>query len=233
MSFFTSLSILILVSLIQASLQLVPSIFMIFYHYASGKKSRKTADSLALFFLLGVETFATIMFLSIYSIYYSVFFNFPSIELKIFPWVLAGITLALSIVSFFFYFRKSNGTELFLSRKLAKNLLFRAKSVKTRSDAFALGFFTSIGELIFNLPLFILAVVSINQFNDIPRSPFASLFIIASAIPVISVFAMYHAGYNLAEIERRRIKDKTFFRFVIPLGFLLLAFSLFSMGVFK
>ena len=234
MSFFTSLSILILVSLIQASLQLSSGVFLIFRHYASGKYSRKKVDSLTLLFLLGAETFATVMFLAIYSFYFSIFYHFPNAELHYFPWVMAGICIALGIASFLYYYRrKSRGTELFIRRKYAKSLIYRAKNVKTKSDAFMLGCFASIAELIFILPLFILAVVSINEFDVLPRSPFAFLFIISSIIPIIPIIVLYNTGHNIAEIERRRIKDKPFFRFIIPLGYALLAFALLNMGIFE
>ena len=234
MSFFTSLSILILVSLIQASLQLSSGVFLIFRHYASGKYSHKKVDSFTLLFLLGIETFTTVMFLSIYSFYFSIFYHFPNAELHFFPWVMAGICIALSITSFLYYYhRKSRGTDLFIRRKHAKSLVYRAKNVKTKSDAFMLGCFSSIAELIFILPLFILAVVSINEFDVLPRSPFAFLFIISSIIPLIPIIVLYNTGHNIAEIERRRIKDKPFFRFIIPLGYALLAFALLNMGIFK
>ena len=57
MSIFISVVILILVALIQISMQLTPGIFMLFYHYALGKKSRNKADDLNLSFILGAETF--------------------------------------------------------------------------------------------------------------------------------------------------------------------------------
>lgn len=234
MSFFTSLSILILVSLIQASLQLSSGIFLIFRHYASGKYSRKKVDNFTLLYLLGIETFNTVMFLSIYSFYFSIFYHFPNAELHYFPWAMAGVCIALSVSSFLYYYRrKSRGTELFIRRKYAKNLIHRAKNVKTKSDAFMLGCFANIAELIFVIPLFILAVVSINEFDILPRSPFAFLFIISSIVPILTIIVLYNTGHNIAEIERRRIKDKPFFRFIIPLGYILLAFTLLNMGLFK
>lgn len=233
MSFFTSLGILILVSLIQASMQLSSSIFMIFYHYASGKYSHKKADSFALSYILGVETFTTILFISINTIYFSIFYRFPDLELRIFPWIMAGIVIAFCLISFFFYFRKSRGTELFIYRKFSRNLFSRTKSVKTRTDAFMLGSFSGIAELGFTLPLYVLAVVAINHFTILPRSPFSILFILSSIIPTITIFILYHTNHNIAEIERSRVKNKPFFRFIIPLGYALLAFALISMELIK
>ena len=231
MSFLISVGILILSALILASLQLTPAIFTYFYHYASGKKSKKTADDLAISFILGTETFNTIIFLLLYSVYFSLFYSLGEIKLGVFPWIMAGIFLALAFVSFFFYYRKSRGTELYLSRKLAKNLIIRAKNVKTRSDAFLLGCFSGTTELLFSLPLFIIVIMVTNVVNYAPRTILLLLFIFSVSIPLFSYSYMYQRGHNFAEITRRRIKNKPFFRFVIPLAYLLLVFACINMGL--
>lgn len=233
MSFFISVGIVLMSTLILASLQLIPSVFTFFYHYASGKFSHKKADDLALFFVLGVETFTTIFFLSVYTIYNSVFYHFPNIEMHLFPWIMAGIFLILSVIAFFLYFRKSRGTELFVSRSVSRQLITHAKTAKSRTDAFALGLFSGTAELFFTLPLYVIAIVAINSMGYFERPMFSMLFIISSVIPVIVFFMMYRSGYNLAEITRRRVKNKQFFRFMISLGFIMLVFAAINMGIAK
>jgi hypothetical protein len=212
-------------------LQLTPAIFTIFYHYASGKKSRAKADDLTLSFVLGAETFNTIMFLLLYIIYYTIFYNLGELKLGLFPWIMAGVFLALAFISFFFYYRKSRGTELYISRKIAKNLLLRAKDVKNRSDAFLLGCFSGTAELLFTMPLFIISVVISNHINFAPRALLHILLISSISIPIFSYFLMYRGGYNFAEITRRRVKNKPFFRFIIPLAYLLLVFACINIGL--
>ena len=231
MSFFISVGILILATLILASFQLTPAIFTIFYHYASGKKSRAKADDLTLSFVLGVETFNTIIFVLLYMIYYSIFYNVNELKLGLFPWIMAGIFLALAFISFFFYYRKSRGTELYISRKIAKNLLLRARSANTRSDAFLLGCFSGTAEIIFSLPLYLITVVISNHLNFAPRALLHILLISSISIPIFSYFLMYRSGYNFAEITRRRIKNKPFFRFIIPVAYILLVFACINIGL--
>ncbi len=225
------MGILILATLIQASLQLVPSIFMVFYHYASGKKSRAKADDLTLSFVLGAETFNTLLFLLLYTVYYTIFYNIDNLNTSLFSWIMAGIFLALALASFFFYFRKSKGTELFVSRKIAKNLTFRAKNVKTRGDAFALGCFSGTAELIFTLPLYIIVIVISNIIDFAPRSLLLFLFIASITIPLFSIHLSYRSGNNLAEIQRHRVQNKLFFRFIIPIAYILLAVATINMGL--
>ena len=153
--------------------------------------------------------------------------------MPLFPWIMAGIFLALGFFSFFFYFRKSRGTELFISRSVSKQLVLRAKNINSRSDAFMLGLFSGTAELLFTLPLFIISVAAVNNLDHSLRPAFALLFIIAPIVPIVSFYAMFHSGYNLAEIQRRRVKNKPFFRLMISIGFILLVISVINMGLIK
>ncbi len=214
-------------------MQLVPAIFTLFFHYTCGKKSRKKAEDFSLFFILGTIIFNTVFFLSLYTVYFSFFYHFPNIEIPLFPWIMAGIFLALGFFSFFFYYRKSRGTELFISRSVSKQLILRAKNINSRSDAFMLGLFSGTAELLFTLPIFIITVSTISNLDYSFRPAFALLFIISPAIPIISYYTMYHSGYNLAEIQRRRVKNKPFFRLMISVGFILLVLSVINLGIIK
>ena len=77
---------------------------------------------------------------------------------NIVTWAFVGVLIALSVASFFFYFRHphSKDSELFLPRKYAKALILRTSKVKSQSDAFALGALCNIPEIIFTLPLYII-----------------------------------------------------------------------------
>ncbi len=94
------------------------------------------------------------MLMSVFFVVSSLFI--PIIDYIVLFWTFAGLFFATAIVMAFFYFRKTKATALFISRKVARNYRLRAESVKSRSDAFLLGFFSSIPELVFTLPLFIL-----------------------------------------------------------------------------
>ena len=99
MSIFISVIILIMLSLIQFLMQLSSGIFMLFYHYALGKKSAKIADNLSLYFILGVEFFTA-------AVWFTVFLILPDASPILF-WILAGILFAESLASLFFYYRKA------------------------------------------------------------------------------------------------------------------------------
>lgn len=230
MSVFISFAILFLSMLIQAFLQVTPGIFSIFYHSALAKNSRKKADDLSLYYILGVEIFSTIIFITVFS-FMSFVFTFQDFINGIFPWLMAGVFSALSVVSFFFYFRKGSGTTLFISRRIAKGIATRTKKLKNRSDALVLGIISSILDLIFTLPLYIIVSIETIKISSFPNFLVIILYIIVSTIPLFTLRTFFRGGLNLADIQRLRIKNKSFFRIIITVGFLLLAFSTIGLGV--
>ena len=225
MSVFISLGIVILAMLIMGSFQLTPGVFALFYHYALGRFSKPKASYLSLFFILGVEIITTCLYLSIFYLTCVFFFDNLHPETTVLFWTLAGILIALGIISFFFYYRRGSGTKLFIPRKYAKALDLNAKSVKTRSDAFMLGALSGTCELVFTLPLYLVTCVEIMKMG---AAGFSSnlLTIIYILTPVITLFILrwkFQAGHNLADIQRSREKDKTFTRLILSFCYILIA----------
>lgn len=233
MSVITPLIIVVIAALIQAFLQLTPGTFSLFYHYALGKNSTKVADDFSLSFILGVEVFLTTIWLIIYSLIFFIFCNQPSFCSEVFLWITAGIFVAEAFAFFFFYFRKGRSSSaLFIPRQIARNINARAEKIKTRSDAFTLGFATGSLELIFTLPLYIISIVELMRISAFPRIIAIIFYIIIATLPLFSIRNLYRTGHNLAEITRSRIRAKTFLRLSISLGFLLLAFIIITSGAF-
>lgn len=227
MNVFASIGIVILAMIIMASLQLIPGIFILFFHYASGKYSFKKASSLSLFFILGTEITSALLFISSFFISYVLFLNDLNPRNNVLTWIFIGIFIALSIICFFFYYRSPNAknTELFIPRKYAKTLNSRAKSAKTPSDAFTLGALSNVYELFITLPLYILTATEIMYMH---KDYFADdimtiLYILISIIPLLCLYHSFRIGHNLAKIQRTRIKDKTFHRLILSFSFLTIA----------
>ena len=235
MSIFTSLSFLILIVLTLSFLQLPSGVFTLFYHHALGKNSKKRAADLSLFFILGVQTASVALFLICYSLIYATFLNQPGFETNLPAWILAGVLLALAIFSFFFYFRKSSATSLYIPRRLAAAFKNHIKIVKNRSDAFALGAVSSALESLFTLPLFLLASVEIMRLDSspCPRNLLAFLVVSLPLLPLFFIRAMFRTNHTLAEVERRRVSSKTFFRLALTLGYLALAILIITFRIFN
>lgn len=233
MSVFTSLGILILSMLILMSLKLVPGIFILFTHYNLGKFSKKKVDDLGIFFIFGVETLIALLFVLINSTICILSPDEIIFENPIFPFVMSGIFIALSLATFFFYFKKGPGTKLFISRKTAQKFILKTKSTKNRSDAFVLGLISGIPELIFTIPLYLISIIEISKLSFHFSSYAAALlaFILIVTAPLFILHSFEKTNYNLAEIERLRVKNKTFFRFFISILYLLLAILIIVFGI--
>ena len=228
MNVLASVGIFIIAMVIMTSLQLVPGVFALFFHYAIGKYSRKKASSLSLFFILGSEIISALFFISAFYISYTLFLNDLNPRNNVLTWVFIGIFIALSIACFFFYYRHPHSkqdTELFISRKLSRSLNLRAKSIKSPSDAFALGALSNVCELPITLPLYIITATEIMYMHTeyFADNTLTIIYILVSAIPLIHLYYSFRLGRNLAVIQRSRVKDKSFHRFTISLSFLTIA----------
>lgn len=231
MGIIISVVILILSMLIQAFLQLTPGTFALFYHYALGKNSTAKTNNLSLYFILGTIVFMTITWLIIYTLILAIFCQKSDFGSDFCPWLMAGIFFAESIAGFFFYYRKGKFTALFVSRQSAKNLSIHAQKVKTRSDAFILGLFAGTPELIFTLPLYIISATELMKITTIPRALIIAIYITVSIFPLFVIRTLYRCGYNLATIERLRVRAKLFVRLAICISFLLLTIATIGLGV--
>ena len=213
--------------LIMASLQLVPNIFLLFYHHASGKYSHKKASYLSLFFILGAEIISAFFFITAFFIASVLFLNNLNPRNNILTWIFAGILVSLSIITFFFYYRPGHkkDTELFISRRLAHTIVARTKTIKTPLDAFALGALSNIYELFLTLPLYIITATEIMYMHTeyLADNLMTVLYIITPTIPLLCLYHSLRLGHNLADIHKSQIKDKIFHRFIISFSFLTIA----------
>ena len=232
MSFFTSLGIVLISMLIQAILQVNPSVFAIFYHSALAKKSRVKADNLSLSFILGTEIFVALMLVVLYLVFLFIFMDNPNFFEGIFAWLMVGVFFAVFVSSLLFYFRDGNGTRLYLPRKITNGLVLRAEKVKTRLDAILLGFISSTFELVFTLPLFIIVIIQILNFSAGTRCVVVLSYILMSIVPLFVMRGFYRSHHNLAEIQKWRTKKKLAIRLSISLLYLCLTFLVIYLGVF-
>ena len=231
MGIFISVIILILITLIQLFMQLTPGTLALFYHYALGKNNSIKADNFCLHYILGSEVFIGGIWLVVYLIMFNLIGNVPDTVSRVIPWVFVGIFIAEAIAGLFFYYRKGRFTELFMPRSLTRGIETKAKAVKSRSDAFILGFIVGAFELVFTLPIYVVGVAALLQTTLLPRAPIIILYIIISVIPLFIIRRLYRTDHNLAEIEKKRIKHKSFIRIGMCVTFAALAAVMVWAGV--
>ena len=230
MSIIASVAILILSMLISFCLQLVPGTFAIFYHYALGKTSAKKADDRALNFILGVEIFATIVWLVAYFSMFAFFYNLPSLK-SIFMFILAGISFAEAIAVIFFYYRKGRATALFIPRGVAKGIIGRAEKSKSRSDCIFFGALIGLFELIFTFPLYFISASVLLDFDATLRVPIIIFYVLLSILPLLITLWAFKLGNNLADVERFRVKIKPLVKTILFFSFVTIGLATIYLGV--
>ena len=233
MNIFTSLGIVILSVLIMAFLQLTPGVFALFGHYATGKFGKKKASYFSTFFIIGTETVAAALFIAA-ALFSNLLFMYSfQPETGLTGWLLTGIMVALALASFLYYFRRGNGTQLFIPRKCAETLERYAATANSRSDAFILGAMSGILELPFSLPVYLICALSVMELTAV--EPVAVLlgliFILAPLLPLVTLRIKRRAGYNLAEIQRVRAHDKNFIRLILCFAYVTIAVLLIYVGI--
>lgn len=219
--------------IIIAFLQLQPGIFSLSCHYLYGKYSKARASDLILFFILGVEVTSACLFLCSYYITNLFFFYQFRPETGVFAWIMVGIFTALALFSLFCYFRPGPGTSLFISRKAAKTLDSHARNIKSRSDAFVLGCFSGFYELVFTIPLYIVTSAEIMEMTVkfSPSHLLTLLYIIIPTLPLFIIRWKYRSGHNLANIQKSRVRDKNFVRFILSISYLSIAILIISFRI--
>ncbi len=235
MSILTSLGILVLSVLACSFLQIAPSVFAIFYHYASAKGTKEKTLDLSSYFLIGSELINGLLIFVLYFIVFEFLNDNPFLDLTVFEWIAAGIVAALGIFIIFFYYRKDKkGTALFIPRKTARSLMVCAKTARKKSDIVMLGIVSGMTELVFSLPIYLITVTEIIRIpgEDFLQPFLLFLFIILTMLPIMTMRGHFWRGKNLAEIERSREKNKNFSKVILGSVYVLLAISIILFRIF-
>ncbi len=225
MSDFVSLGTVFLTGLVLASLQLPLGTLLLLYHASLGKNIRKTTRRLASSYLSGAML-ASFLFISASCFLVSAFSLAGTLSRTSLS-VLFGVLLSLGVVAWCFYYKRRGSTELWLPRRFARFLNTRAKSTSDAREGFSLGLTTVVAESLFAAPLFLVAGDAILRLST-PLLQALALFglVLLSVLPLLVLRATLRSGRNVAEVQRWRLKNQTFFRIFSGAGFLVLAFFL-------
>lgn len=217
MSSLTSVGIVILAMLIQATLQLAPGVFAIFYHYALGKNSQEKVLDLSGYFVVGAEMVAALMLMAIY------FIMLKMPETAVLDYILGGMLAALGLFMLMGYYRRGKGTELFITRKSAAGFYEKAKHARKKSDILVLGIVTGMAELFLTLPLMMTVVRETMNWEMWWQIAAMALYVLMTMSGVGAVRGRFLRGNNLAEIERARVRNKNFYRVMIAVMYFAMA----------
>ena len=217
-----------LAAVIHATLQLSLGALLLLYHASLGKHVRKKTRFLVDSYISGL---GTLVFLSLGAIIFILdrYFGKPLyIEELV---IVVGMLVALAIAAWFVYYRRGKSTELWLPRSVARFIDKRAKLTTSNTEAFSLGLLTSLAEMPFTLVLFVVAANSTMVLPPMYQILAVAMYTLITIIPPVVLRFAIRKGQTVVSIQRWRVKHKTFFRLLTGVGFLVLAFFLFTFEV--
>lgn len=220
-----------LAAVVHATLQLGLGALLLLYHASLGKHIKAKTKNLVGSFISGIGMFVLLaLATATFAIGSWTEGGLPLLCLLI----LIGILVALAIIIWFFYYRRGRSTELWLPKVVARYINQRAKVTESNTEAFSLGLLASFGELPFTLVLMILAA---NSILELPRAyqPLVAVgYTLVAILPMVIMRIVIRRGKTVVDVQKWRVKNKTFLRVIsgvlfLTLGGFLLAFKV--MGV--
>lgn len=207
----SSLAIVTLAALIHASFQLSISVLTLLSGHALGaQQSQKKVLRLTFGFVGGVGVM-TLLILSLISLILLHVFgpNTPQLIWAIACGLLVGVGLAV----WFFYYRRSRGTSLWVPRSFAKHLSDRSKETTHSAEAFSLGLTSVISELLFiGAPMAISGLVLV-QLPGMWQLIGIAIYAVVSLMTLFSIAVLIGSGHKLSSIQRWRESNKHFLQF--------------------
>lgn len=193
-------------------------------HSLSRKRSHARLLSLTLAFVLGALLMVFLLLTTL--LYFGLLLD---------AWAYPAVILALAtLVSLsglwvlFFYYRRGDGTTLWVPRGFARYLNERTAHTKNPFESFVLGAAGVLFELPVTLPL--LSSVAVVLSGQGPRFGVAGLglFSVLGILGLFVVFVLVGGGHTPARINRWRARHKRFVQTVVGLGLLVLGGALFA-----
>jgi hypothetical protein len=220
MSELVSVGAVVLAGLVHASLQLGLSALTLLYHESAGRHVRKKTYRLVGSFISGVGIMVLLGLCATCFLITGTFEGTLPLE-----WVAVfiGVLVALAVAIWTFYYRRGRTTELWLPKVVARFIDGRAKETESDTEAFALGVLTCFAEVPF---IFVLMIVAANNVLDMKieyQILMVVVYTILAILPLLVLRFFVRTGRTAVDIQKWRVRNKTFLRFVSGVGFLVLA----------
>lgn len=218
----SSLAIIAFAALIHASFQLSVSMLTLLSGHAIGSKTAH-AKLLRLTgaFTLGVAVM-TMLLLSFVALL--VRDSFGS-RVPLMMWAIGcGLLIGLGIAVWAFYYRREQGTSLWLPRGMAHYLSDRTKATKQSAEAFGLGLSSVIGELVFIIAPLLICALALVHLAPLWQLVGIGLYTLISLLSLLIVNSLIGSGHKLSRIQKWREDNKRFLQFAAGCGLLILGF---------
>lgn len=207
----SSLAIVTLAALIHASFQLSVSVLTLLSGHAIGtKQSQKKVLRLTFGFVAGVGVM-TLLVLSFISLVVLHLFG-PDTPPLI--WAMTcGLLVGVGLAVWFFYYRRNQGTSLWVPRTFARHLSERSKQTKHSTEAFSLGLTSVISELLFIAAPMIVSALVLVQLPGLWQLIGIAIYAVVSLLTLFSIAILIGSGHKLSSIQKWRESNKHFLQF--------------------
>lgn len=221
----TLLSPLIIIAaaaLIHASFQLSVSVLTLLSGHSLGKKTRHTrVMHLMNSFIAGVLAFTLLLLSSV--VYYLSSAMLSTQTSKAILAASCGLLIGLGLAVWIFYYRKGDGTTLWLPRSMAQYLFERTKKTRSGAEAFGLGMSSVVAELLFIIAPLSIAAIEISRLPTLAWQVGAILgYVVLSLLALLIIFVVVGSGHRLSSVQKWRERNKRFLQFSAGGGLLVL-----------
>lgn len=229
MTLFTLFFLLLFTALLHACFQFVISVMTILSVGGHAKRLSNTRiASLLMSYIVGVGVVTYMLISLFYLLTYKLFDGaIPDMLWEILSLMLitAGIGILL------FYFRREQGTMLWIPRSYAQHINTYGRVCKNPFNTFLLGAFAALSELIFTFPLLITAG-AITVALQSSQTPFLFLtYASITVVPLVVMLVYLGGGGNPGRVQKKRMKNKQALQVTLGVGFIMLAIALYSLSI--
>ena len=221
----SAFAILTIAGLIHASFQLSVSMLTLLSSHTIGRmRSQKRLVLLTHSFVFGAG-FMTVLLLCLLGLLARIVAGIVAIDLL---WTVAcGAMVGLAAAVLLFYYRKEQGTQLWIPRVIAHYLTSRAKATRHSAEAFALGLSSVVGELLFiAIPLSVAALTLIHFEASLQLAGILYYGII-SLSSLLIVHVLVGSGHSISALQRWRERNKNFLQLAASGALLALGFYIY------
>ena len=197
--------------LIHASFQLSISMVTLLSGHTNVKKmnTRKTF-SLIDSFIWGVVIMTTLI-LSTSSFLISIFF--PN-SIPLYIWALATIFMIfIGVIIWSFYYRRGEGTALWMPRSLARFIDKRINKVQIPAEAFSLGVSSVLTEIMFIAGPTLAVSLLVNKLPTNLQIYALMLYVFIASSGVFLTRVLIGSGHSISKIQKWREENKLFMQF--------------------
>ena len=224
------LAIIVLAGLIHATLQLGVGAMLTLYHAVLGSKVKKRARALGRNYMLGAGLFNMLV---VTACCFVVLVIFSGVMTEPAVMIMCGVLMMLAGGIWFLYYRKSEGTELWVPRGFAKFISERAEETDDNVEAFSLGMAMAAGEMPFGIALVVMAANSILALPQSTQIMAILLYVAMAEMPMIILQVAIRNGKTVVEIQRWRVRNKNFLKIMTGICYVVLAVFVVMFKVMK